>query len=105
MQKQQSVKKCHALVALTALLAAGCGGGSAGGGQAGTSGDFLVLRTFPSDNGQLFLNESIAFEFSNEVSLASADFNSVSFAVFDLNNNQLAEPVQGRFVLGRARTV
>ena len=87
---------------LTALIVAGCGGGAGGGGLKGTSGDFVVLRSEPHNNNQLFLNESLAFEFSNHVDLSSADFNAVSFAVFDLNGQQLAEQVEGVFQLARA---
>ncbi|MCA8957332.1 MAG: hypothetical protein KDC87_14755 [Planctomycetes bacterium] len=86
-----------------ALLYSGCAGGSGGGGQAGTSGDFVVLRTTPSNNGTLFLNESISIDFSNDVDINSADFNALSFAVFDLNGNQLAEPVEGTFHVTRAQ--
>lgn len=93
-----------AVAAFTALSLAGCSGGSGGGGVPGTSGDFVVLRTTPNNNGQIFLNDSLAFDFSNEVRIESADFNAVSFAVFDLNGKQLAEPVQGTFVVGRAQS-
>ena len=102
MQKQKTFRVRPTLAALGALFAAGCAGGGDGGGIPGTSGDFVVLRTVPSENGQLFLNESIAFEFSNKVDLTSADFNSISFAVFDLNDNQLSEPVPGTFAVTRA---
>ena len=99
MQKPAPLKR-NSTAALLALLVAGCsGGGQSSTGTPGTSGDFVVLRNIPSNNGQLFLNQSIAFEFSNDVDLSSADFNSVSFAVFDLNGNQLSEPVEGKFVV------
>ena len=60
-----------------------------------------MLRTLPAANGELFLNDSIAIEFSSRVDLSTADFSAVSFAVFDLSGNQLQEPVQGGFRLGR----
>src|SRR5690606_3140708 len=87
------------LATAVALAAVGCGSGG-GGGLAGTSGDFIVLRTTPNNNGRLFLNESVTIDFSNEIDVDSADFNAVSFVVFDLNGNQLAEPVQGTFRVG-----
>ena len=100
MHKHNLVTKT--VIALAATLIAGCSGGGAGGGTPGTSGDFVVLRTTPNNNGQLYLNESIALDFSNKVDLGSADFNAMSFAVFDLNGKQLSEPVEGGFVLGTA---
>lgn len=86
--------------ALLALLVAGCSGG--GTGSTGRTGSFIVLRSIPANNGQLFLNQSIAFEFTNKVDQTSADFNSVSFAVFDLNGKQLSEPVEGNFRVSTA---
>ena len=77
------------------LFAFGCGGGQEGVGPAG--GDFLVLSTQPANNGQLFLNESIAIDFSGPVDLSSADLNSVSFQVFNLAGTPLVEQPQGTF--------
>ena len=99
--KQLSLVKRPAIV-LAGLLAAGCSSSSDGSGTPGTGGDFVILRTTPGNNGQLFLNESIELDFSNEVDLDSADFNAMSFAVRDLNGNALSEPVEGRFALSTA---
>jgi hypothetical protein len=100
MHKHNLVIKTAIVLATT--LAAGCSGGGAGNGVPGTSGDFVVLRTTPNNNGQLYLNEEISLDFSNKVDIGSADFNAMSFAVFDLNGKQLSEPVEGRFALSTA---
>lgn len=100
MHKHNLVIKTAIVLATT--LVAGCSGGGAGDGIPGTSGDFIVLRTTPNNNGQLYLNEEIALDFSNNVDLGSADFSAMTFAVFDLNGKQLSEPVEGRFGLSTA---
>jgi hypothetical protein len=87
---------------LVMLLAACSGGGGDPNSVKGTSGDFLVLRTSPPNNGKLFLNEPIQIDFSNEVDLSTADLNTVSFAVFDLNGNALNEQPAGEFVVARS---
>ncbi len=87
---------CSAL----AVLFAACSGGGDSDSVKGTSGDFLVLRTTPPDNGKLFLNEPIRIDFSNKVDLRSADLNTISFQVFDLNGNALNERPAGSFSLG-----
>lgn len=103
MQKRTSFQKRNLVAGLAALALAACSGGKGGPGSTpGTSGDFVVLSTTPSANGQLYLNEAIKIDFSNEVDIKSANFGSVSFVVFDLNNNQLAEPVQGTFKVTRS---
>ena len=53
------------VIALALPILAGCSGGGSSGGTPGTSGDFVVLRTTPNNNGQLYLNESINLDFSN----------------------------------------
>ncbi|MEO0480708.1 MAG: Ig-like domain-containing protein [Planctomycetota bacterium] len=87
-----------ALVSL-AVLFAGCSGsdGNPGSTTPGTGGNFVVLRTTPPNNGTLFLNESIQIDFSNPVDLDSADLNTVSFEVTDLNGVPLAESPSGTF--------
>jgi hypothetical protein len=82
-----------------AVLLAACSGSSSGDSVKGTSGDFLVLRSTPPDNGKLFLNEAIQIDFSNRVDLRSADLNTVAFQVFDLNGNPLNERPAGTFSL------
>ncbi len=82
------------------ILLASCGsGGGSVGSVKGTSGDFVVLRTEPQNNGRLFLNESISIDFSNEIDLTTADLNSITFAVFDLNGVPLSEQPAGTFRL------
>ncbi len=93
------------LITLAGALAvlAGCsGGGGNTDSVPGTSGDFLVLRTTPPNNGKLFLNEPIRMDFSNRVDLSTADLNTVAFQVFDLNGNPLTERPAGTFSVGRS---
>jgi len=87
---------------LLAALFIGCSSGSSDGGVAGTSGDFLVLRSDPPNNANLFINESINIDFTNIVDLKTANFDAISFAVFDLNLNPLTEPVSGKFAVIRS---
>ncbi|MCA8941195.1 MAG: hypothetical protein KDB80_01430 [Planctomycetes bacterium] len=89
-----------AVGALATIVLSGCSGGGSADSPPGTSGDFLVLRTEPANNGQLFLNESISIDFSNPVALDSADLNTVNFQVFDLNDNPLTEQPAGTFEVG-----
>ncbi|MHC4918111.1 MAG: hypothetical protein ACYTKC_00820, partial [Planctomycetota bacterium] len=99
---QNTSHKLTPLAALVALFVAGCGGGSSDVGVAGTSGDFLVLRSDPPNNANLFLNEPINVDFTNLIDIKSANFDAVSFAVFDLNMNPLTEPVSGTFHMARS---
>ena len=86
------------LFSLAALITlAACGGGGSTSGDSG--GDFVVLSTEPSDNGQLFLNDSIRIDFSEPVDLDSVDLTTFSFQVFDQIGQVVAEPVAGQFVL------
>lgn len=77
------------------LVLAGCAGSGSGDQVAG--GAFVVLSTYPENNGRIFLNESVRIEFSNPVDLATANFNSVAFLVRDGNGNPLSESVVGTF--------
>ena len=85
-----------ALAGSLAILAAltSCGGGSTG--DSLTGGDFVVLSTEPTDNGQLFLNEAIRIDFSNPVDIDSVDLTTFNFQVFDQLGNVVAEPVAGQ---------
>ena len=87
-------------LATIATFAACSGGG--GGATAGlsTGGEFVVLKTEPSDNGTLFLNDAIRIDFSNKVNLDSVDLTTFSFVVKDQLGNAVAEPVAGNFSLG-----
>ncbi len=102
MQKLNTSHKLTPLAAFAALLVTGCGGGSSDSGVPGTSGDFLVLRTDPPDNANLFLNEPINLDLTNEINIKTASFDAVSFAVSDLNGNPLTEPVTGTFHVARS---
>ena len=82
---------------LALALLAGCSGGGGGSGVKGTSGNFVVLRTEPSNNGKLFLNEPIRIDFSNPVDAGTANLNTISFAVFDLDGKGLTEQPTGEF--------
>ena len=93
-----STTRLFSLAALAAL--ASCGGGSSSGGGVNTGGDFVVLSTEPSDNGQLFLNDPIRIDFSNPVDLSSVDLTTFGFQVFDQIGTPVAEPVAGQFMLG-----
>src|SRR5262245_38428998 len=86
------------LFALAALAA--CSGGAS---DTGTifSGTFNVLATEPLNGGRLFLNDPIRFDFSTPVDLNSADLDTVSFSVFDLNGNPVAEQPTGHFELDK----
>lgn len=88
--------------ALLAFLLAGCSGGGDSSAIKGTGGDFLVLRTEPANNGRLFLNEPISIDFSNTVDLATANLNTISFAVFNLNGDPVSEQPSGTFRLSAA---
>lgn len=86
------------LAALASLV--GCSG--SGGGATGTvktGGDFLVLKSEPSDNGRLYLNDAIELDFSNEVDLNSVNLNTFTIQVLDQVGNTVAEPVAGLFSL------
>jgi hypothetical protein len=87
------------LLSLAAFaVAAGCsGGGSTAGVISG--GDFVVLKTEPSDNATLFLNDPIRIDFSSNVDLDSVDLTTFSFQVLDQVGNTVAEPVAGKFEL------
>jgi len=86
------------LASLAMFAACGGGGGTTGGLK--TGGDFIVLSTEPSENGQLFLNDAIRIDFSRDVDLASVDRNTFSFQVRDQLGNIVAEPVAGSFRIG-----
>ncbi len=68
---------------LAMVLAAGCSSGSGGGGR--PPGDFIVIRSDPANNAQLFLNQSVAWEFSGVVSGPDGDVQSGFVGVVDDN--------------------
>lgn len=88
-----------ALVAVSSVLLFACGGSSSGStGLAGAGGAFYVIDTVPKNNGTVFLNQTIALEFTQEVDLTSVDLNSWSFVARDPGTgNPLGEAVVGEF--------
>ncbi|MCA8972735.1 MAG: hypothetical protein KDC95_23305, partial [Planctomycetes bacterium] len=98
-------RDCVGPVARSLLLClpfawAGCSGGAGSGDQV-AGGAFVVLETYPENNGRVYLNESVRIKFSNPIDLASANFNSVAFLVRDSNGNPLSESVVGAFRYGK----
>lgn len=83
------------LLALAAAAAA-CSGGSSDTGAV-SSGTFDVVSTEPLNSGRLYLNDPIRFDFSTPIDVRSANLDSVSFSVLDLNNNPIAEQPTGHF--------
>ncbi len=86
------------LLWIAALALPGCSGGSS---SSLTGGAFLVLKTEPTNNGRIFLNQSLKIFFSNPIDLDSVNFNSVAFSVFDLGGNPVSEQVVGTFAYGK----
>ena len=84
---------------LIAFAACSSGGGT---GSLSTGGGFVVLRTEPSDNGKLFLNEPIRIDFTRPLDLNSVDLTTFSFQVLDQLGNVVAEPPAGGFQLDRS---
>ena len=88
-----------ALLATLAFSSCGSGGGS---GDAGiTGGSFVVVKTEPANNGQIFLNQTVKMFMSNPIDLSTASFNSVVFTVTDLSDNPVPDTVLGKFQYGR----
>jgi hypothetical protein len=86
------------LTSVALLVACSGGGGAAGASTFG--GSFLALRTEPSDNATLFLNDSLRIDFSQPIDFSSVDYSTVSFQVLDGFGNVVAEPVAGTFAIG-----
>lgn len=84
-------------LAILATLVGCSGSGDGATGTVKTGGDFLVLRSEPSDNGRLYLNDAIQLDFSNEVDLDSVDLSTFTIQVQDQVGNTVAEPVAGLF--------
>ncbi len=76
-----------------------CGGGSSSTGQV-AGGAFSLIRAEPSDNGRVFLNQTVRFTFSNPVDLNTVNFNSVIFVVRDASGTAVPETVVGTFAVG-----
>ncbi|MBL8751498.1 MAG: hypothetical protein JNK78_20260 [Planctomycetes bacterium] len=96
------VLSCLGVIVGLSLAACSGGGGGATTGEIKTGGDFLVLKTEPSNNGLLFLNDPIRIDFSNSVALGSANLSTFSFIVRDQIGNIVNEPVPGTFKLERS---
>ncbi|MBL8756309.1 MAG: Ig-like domain-containing protein, partial [Planctomycetes bacterium] len=89
--------RLFSLAILAAVAACSGGGGTTAGIK--TGGDFVVLKTEPSDNATLYLNDAIKIDFSKPVNLDSVDLSTFSFRVQDQIGNVVAEPVAGTFQL------
>src|SRR5690606_6034223 len=88
--------------ALSLLLAvAACSGSDRDASSAlpGSGGDFFVFATGPPSGSQIYLNDSVFVTFTKDVDLGTANLNSVSFSVFDLNGNPLQEQPRGTFLV------
>lgn len=89
------------LVGVSLSLLAACGGGGGGPvGEGRAGGDFVLEATEPADGATIFLNDPIAFDFTQEVDLDSANLTTVSFAVLDEVGVPTTEYVTGTFQLG-----
>ncbi|MEZ5989824.1 MAG: Ig-like domain-containing protein [Planctomycetota bacterium] len=86
---------------LLAALLSGCSGSGDASGEARTRGPFQVLASEPSDNGKIFLNQTVRWTFSNPVDINTAHFNSIAFAVTDAGGNPVSDQVSGSFRYGR----
>ncbi len=94
----RSVRSTLAMI-LPGILLLACGRGSSPGTVGG--GAFVVLKTEPTNNARLLLNQSVKFFFSNPVDLNTATFNSVAFFPRDASGNPVPEQVVGLFRYGR----
>jgi len=86
------------LVALTSCS----GGGGSSTGEVKTGGDFVVLRTDPSNGNRVYLNDPISVDFSNPIDLDSANLTTMSFTALDQLGNPTSELVSGTFALAKA---
>ena len=87
--------------AILAALAA-CSSGGGGGGEGNAGGDFVALRTEPTNGNRVFLNDPISVDFSNPVDLDSANLTTMSFQALDQSGAPTTEAVSGKFVLAKA---
>src|SRR5262245_1784905 len=85
-----------AFAALTAC--SGSGGGTTA--ASTTGGDFLLLGTQPVNGGNIYLNDPIALDFSNEVDIDSASLTTVQFLALDQLGQPSQDLVSGNFLLG-----
>lgn len=68
-------------------------------GSVGSRGEFVLKGTEPVDGATIFLNDPIAFDFSEPVDLDSADLQTVVFSVLDEEGVPNTEYVNGTFAL------
>jgi hypothetical protein len=85
-------------LATLAALSACSGGGSSSGSQV-AGGDFVVLKTDPTNNGRIFLNDPISIDLSREANLDSATLSTISFTALDQLGEPTSELVNGTFRL------
>ncbi|MFT4513179.1 MAG: hypothetical protein ACI89X_002613 [Planctomycetota bacterium] len=82
------------------LLVAACSSSGGDVGEITAGGDFRLDSTDPSDGATIFLNDPIAFDFTQSVDLESANLTTVSFSVLDESGLPNSEFVTGNFELG-----
>jgi len=82
------------------LVFSSCGGSGGETPNQLTGGSFVVVKTEPANNGQIFLNQSLKIFMSNPIDLSTANFNSIVFTVTDLSNNPVPDTVLGKFQYG-----
>ncbi|MCA8951898.1 MAG: hypothetical protein KDE27_20480 [Planctomycetes bacterium] len=85
-----------------ALLAGCSGSDSSTTGAGGISGNFVVVRTEPVNNGTIYLNDPVRIDFTRELDLDSANLNTVTFTVLDQIGQPTAELVSGSFTLDKS---
>jgi len=85
------------LATLAALTACSGSGGSSPNGELNTGGNFVVLKTVPTNNGRIFLNDPVSIDLSNPVDLDSASLTTVSFQALDQLGVPISELVSGNF--------
>ncbi len=86
-----------ALATLAALSACGGGGSSSTTGEINTGGNFVVLKTTPSNGGRIFLNDPVSIDLSRAVDIDSASLTTCSFQVLDQLGTPTSELVSGNF--------
>ena len=88
------------LFVVTAVFGSACSSSSDGDiGGVGSRGEFVLKGTVPVEGATIFLNDPIAFDFSEPVDLESADLQTVAFSVLNEQGVPNTEYVNGTFTL------
>lgn len=98
MRVQTTALQISSLLGLATLaaLSACSGGGSSSSAQV-AGGDFVVLKTDPTNNGRIYLNDPVSIDLSRTVNVDSATLNTISFTALDQLGNPTSELVNGTF--------